>query len=95
MTLTPSIRTGSTWVSLVNKKWYTTLYNHPKCKEMKTDQIFKVMNDTMLVRHPIYLQRVNFAAISLQDGEDPGSFLTRIIAAGEAADMANCPIGTQ
>ena len=82
-------------LSLVNKRWYTTLYNHPGCKDGKKDKIFKVIDDTMLVKHPIYLHRVNFAAISLQDGDDPGTFLRRIIKAGRAADMAQCPIETQ
>ena len=82
-------------LSLVDMKWLNTLREHPESKDIKIEKIFKVMSYMMLVKHPIYLRRVDFAAISLKDGEDPGTFLRRIIAAARAADMANCPMETQ
>ena len=43
-------------LSLVDKRWYTTLYNHPGCKNATIDKIFEVIDDTILIRHPIYLR---------------------------------------
>ena len=43
-------------LSLVDKRCYPTLYNHPGCKNAKIDKIFEVIDATMLVRHPMYLR---------------------------------------
>ena len=82
-------------ISLVDIKCFNTLREHPECKDTKMKKIYNVMNDAMLVRHPIHLRRVDFAAICLTDGEDQGAFLRRIITAAGAADMANCLMETQ
>ena len=82
-------------LSLVDIKWFNTLCEHPDCKDAKMEKIFKVMDDVMLIKHPIYLRRVDYDKISINDGEDPGTFLRRIVAAAGAADMINCPLETQ
>ena len=59
------------------------------------EKIFKVIEDVMLIKQPIYLRRVDYSRISIKDGEDPGTFLRRIQASASAADMINCPLETQ
>ena len=57
--------------------------------------IFKAIDSVMLIKQPIYLRRVEYATISMKDGEDPGNFLRRIQAGASADDMKNCPLEAQ
>ena len=49
----------------------------------------------MLIKHPISIRRVEYATMTMEDGEDPGNFLRRIQAGASAADMKNCPLEAQ
>ena len=55
-------------------------------------EIFKAMDSVMHMKHPISNRRVEYATMTMKDGEDAGNFLRRIQAGASAADMKKCPL---
>ena len=77
-------------LSTVDKSWQTILNSNPDINGAKLEDVFKIIDRTMLVRKPIYLRRAQLTSIRQNEGESEGAYLRRIMNVGGSADMKTC-----